>query len=222
MSLYSGFFLTFDGIEGTGKSTHARRLFTFLKDSGYSPLLTSEPGGTDIGEKIRALLLHPETGEVDPWTEVFLFEASRREHIIRVIRPALEKGQIVICVRFNDSTLAYQGYGRGLPITTLDYLNQLTTEGLTPDLTVLLDIDPEEGLKRSLYHTSPEELRFEEEFIRKKEILTAIREGFFQIAEQEPDRIRMISTAQPKDVVFETIKQCVLAAIHNKNWGDVP
>jgi len=219
MNKYPGFFITFEGIEGTGKSTHARHLFSYLEGKGYPSLLTGEPGGTEIGNRIRSILLHPETGEVDPWTELFLFEASRREHVLQVIHPALKIGQIVICVRFCDSTLAYQGYGRGLPIPTLQCLNQLTTEDLIPDLTLLLDIDPEEGLKRSFHHTSPQELRFEEEFLHKKEVLTSIRNGFLKIAEMEPKRYQMISTFEAKDVVFEKIKIPVLTAIENKKRG---
>jgi len=220
MKDYSGFFLTFEGIEGTGKSTHARRLFSFLEESGFPCVFTVEPGGTEVGEQIRSILLHPKTGGVDPLTELFLFEASRREHVLRIILPALRLGKIVICVRFSDSTVAYQGYGRNLPISTVQDLNQLATGGLIPDLTVLLDVDPEEGLKRSFHHTSPHELRFEEEFSQKKEVLTTIREGFLHIAEEEPKRFKVISTSEPKSIVFEKIKTSVLSAIDETKKGD--
>lgn len=216
MRQFPGLFITFEGIEGTGKSTHAKRLFAYLEEKEYRVLFTAEPGGTDVGDQIRSILLHPQTGEVDPVTELFLFEASRREHVLQVIRPALQTGRIVLCVRFCDSTIAYQGYGRGLSVEMIQYLNRLATNGLAPDLTLLLDIDPEEGLRRSFHHTSPQELRFEEEFIKKKDILDSIRKGFFKIAKEEPNRFQMISTVESKDVVFEKIKNCVLAAIQDK------
>ena len=216
MKEFSGFFVTFEGIEGTGKSTHARRLFSFLEGNGYPSILTGEPGGTEVGNQIRSILLHPATGEVDAFTELFLFEASRREHVLRVIQPALQCGKIVICVRFCDSTVAYQGYGRKIPVHTVQYLNQVATGGLLPDLTILLDIEPEEGLRRSFHHTTPQELRFEEEFKQKKELLDRIRSGFFRLAKKEPKRFQVITTSEPKDDVFEKIKNCVLLAIEEK------
>jgi len=215
MRRFPGLFITFEGIEGTGKSTHAKRLFDFLEENGYPVLFTAEPGGTEVGNQIRSILLHPQTGEVDAVTELFLFEASRREHVLQVIQPALQAGKIVLCVRFCDSTIAYQGFGRGLSIETIQCLNQLATNGVVPDLTLLLDIDPEEGLRRSFHHTSPQELRFEEEFMKKKEVLISIRNGFFKIAEGEPKRFRVISTFESKDVVFERIKNCVLSVIQD-------
>ena len=160
-----GFLITLEGIEGSGKTTHARRLFSFLEESGIPCLLTREPGGTPMGEKIRDILLNPESGVIDPLAETFLFEASRREHVKEVINPALHEGKVVICVRFTDSTLAYQGYGRGVPLSYLCYLNDIATEGVMPDLTVLFDVEPEVGLARSFSHTEEEELRFEKEFL---------------------------------------------------------
>lgn len=216
MRYFPGLFITFEGIEGTGKSTHARRLFAFLEENGYPVLFTAEPGGTEVGNQIRSILLHPQTGGIDAITELFLFEASRREHVLQVIQPALQSGRIVLCVRFCDSTIAYQGYGRGLSIEMIQYLNRLATNDLMPDLTLLLDIDPEEGLRRSFHHTSPQELRFEEEFLKKKEILCSIRNGFFKIAAEEPKRFKVVSTIESKEVVFEKIKNCVLSVIQDK------
>ncbi|MCX6090670.1 MAG: dTMP kinase [Candidatus Atribacteria bacterium] len=220
MNAYPGFFLTFEGIEGTGKTSHSRHLFHYLQENRFSSILTCEPGGTAIGERIRNLLLHPETGAIDPLTEVLLFEASRREHVVRVIRPALEWGQVVVCVRYIDSTIAYQGYGRGIPIETLESLNVLATGGLLPDLTILLDVDPEEGLIRSFHHTASEELRFEEEFIRKKDILLSIRDGFFFLAQNNSHRFEIISTSGPKEEVFERIRVSVIQAIAKKRRGE--
>lgn len=222
MRHFPGLFITFEGIEGTGKSTHAKHLFAFLKEKRYPVLFTVEPGGTEVGNQIRSILLHPQTGEVDAVTELFLFEASRREHVLQVIQPALQTEKIVLCVRFCDSTIAYQGYGRGLSVEMIQYLNSLATNGLVPDLTLLLDIDPEEGLRRSFHHTAPQELRFEEEFMKKKDVLDSIRRGFFKIAEGEPNRFQVISTVESKDVVFERIKNYVLAAIQDKKRRNVP
>ena len=194
MSNNSGFFITLEGIEGSGKSTQADYLFSFLKEVNIPCLLTREPGGTPLGDKIRDLLLNPKSGVIDPLAEVFLFEASRREHIKQVIGPALQEGKIVICVRFTDSTLAYQGYGRRVPLSHLYYLNDVTTEGIVPDLTVLLDVEPQVGLARSLSHTNEEELRFEKEFLRSKEFLWAVRDGYLQLAQESPERFVVIDT----------------------------
>lgn len=222
MRHFPGLFITFEGIEGTGKSTHAKHLFSFLEEREYPVLYTVEPGGTEVGNQIRSILLHPQTGDVDAVTELFLFEASRREHVLQVIQPALQTGRIVLCVRFCDSTIAYQGYGRGLSIEMIQYLNRLATNDLIPDLTLLLDIDPEEGLRRSFHHTSPQELRFEEEFLKKKDVLDSIRSGFFKIVKGEPKRFQVISTDEPKDVVFEKIKNCVLSFIQDKKRRNMP
>jgi len=202
-----GLFITFEGIEGSGKTTHARKLFEYLKKKGYACIFTQEPGGTPLGEKIRALLLNPESGSIDALAEVLLFEASRREHVIKVVFPAIKKGEIVICVRFNDSTLAYQGYGRKIPLNTINYLNRMVTENLQPDLTFLLDVTPEVGLRRALAHTPQEEMRFEKEFEKKGDLLCEIREGFLNLAKKNPNRIKTIDSHKPKEEVFKEIKK---------------
>lgn len=211
-----GFFLTFEGIEGSGKTAQAERLFHFLEERGFSCLLTREPGGTPIGEKLRELLLDPETGSLDPLTEVLLFEAARREHVLKVIGPALQEDKVVICVRFTDSTLAYQGWGRGVELDFLDSLNGRTTGGLFPDCTVLLDVDPEVGLSRSLSRHSCDEIRFELEFQKTRRLLEAIRNGYLELAHREPQRFLIVSANRLEDEIFAEIVKRVLPRIAMK------
>lgn len=210
MSKNPGFFITLEGIEGSGKTTQADYLFSFLKEANIPCFLTREPGGTPIGDKIRDLLLNPKSGVIDPLAETFLFEASRREHIKQVISPALGEGKVVICVRFTDSTLAYQGYGRRVPLPYLYYLNDITTEGIMPNLTVLLDVEPQVGLTRSFSHTSEEELRFEKEFLVGKEFLWAVRDGYLRLAREYPERFVVIDTTNRSEKeVFAMIQEIV-------------
>ncbi|MGQ9621882.1 MAG: dTMP kinase [Candidatus Caldatribacteriaceae bacterium] len=211
-----GFFLTFEGIEGSGKTTQAERLFHFLKERGFPCLLTREPGGTPVGEKLRELLLDPGTGSLDPLTEALLFEAARREHVLKVINPALQEGKIVVCVRFVDSTLAYQGWGRGVELDLLGFLNERVTGGLSPDCTVLLDVDPEMGLSRSFSRHSYDEIRFELEFQRALHLLEAIRKGYLELARREPQRFLVVSTDRPEDEIFAEITKGVLLRITMK------
>src|SRR5437867_121629 len=142
----SGRLITIEGVEGAGKSTQVTRLAAWLEDEGYRVCATSEPDGSPVGLHLRQLL--GTLPAVDPLTEAFLFAASRAEHVRRVIRPSLAAGAIVLCDRFADSTLAYQGHGRGVPLDTIAALNRLATDGLAPDLTILLDLDVAEGLER--------------------------------------------------------------------------
>lgn len=214
-----GFLLTFEGIEGSGKTTQARRLFDFLTREGLSCVLTREPGGTSLGEGLRALLLNPETGSLDPLTEVFLFEAARREHVRRVLAPSLREGKVVLCVRFTDSTLAYQGWGRGVDLEFLRLLNERTAEGLSPDCTVLLDVDPRVGLARSLQNHALGEVRFELEFQREERLLERIREGYLELARREPERFLVISADRPEEEVFEEMRERVLPRIRTPKEG---
>ncbi len=171
-------FITFEGTEGAGKSTLIRAFAKKLdRLSAQKIILTREPGGSAVAEKIRSLILDE---AMHPWTELFLYEASRAEHLHRVILPALSKGHTVLCDRFSDSSLAYQGYARGLPWKTVGVLNQIATQGLTPDLTVFLDIDPALGLKNAQVQT-----RFEKEGLKFQR---KVRQGFLKAMRESPKR----------------------------------
>src|SRR6185436_20557743 len=148
-----GTFITFEGIDGSGKSTQLRLLSNFLKERGCDPLLTREPGGTTIGLKLRAALLDAQE-EVDPLTELLVFAADRAQHVRRVLRPALEKGRIVISDRYADATVAYQGAGRGFDPELISEIVRLATEGLKPDLTLLFDVSVDESVSRTTRRVS--------------------------------------------------------------------
>lgn len=195
----SGVFITFEGIEGCGKSTQIGLLAQHLEKHGHAVLVTREPGGTELGEAIRGLLLDPRNGAMAPLTELLLYEAARAQLVAERIRPALEARQVVLCDRFYDSTTAYQGAGRNLGDIDLAALHRLATGGLVPDLTVLLDLPVEEGLKRALGDARGD--RIERESIAFHE---RVREAFMDIAKQEPDRVRVLNgLRRPKDLGAE-------------------
>ena len=176
-NINSGLLVSFEGTEGAGKSTLVAWVGQELKGQGFTVTLTREPGGTLLGEKIRTLILDHSMSSL---TELFLYEAARSEHCFAVIRPALARGEIVLCDRFTDSTLAYQAYARGLPWQQVSHLNQIATQGLSPHLTVLLDIDPEFGLKRVVKPN-----RFEEEGVNFQ---IQVREGLLKARKEDPKR----------------------------------
>ena len=189
-----GKFITFEGPEGSGKSTQIRLLAERLHRSGIQTLLTREPGGTTTGEAIRRLLQHDcSDAEMAHRTEVLLFCASRAQIVEQVIRPALGQGTWVLCDRFTDSTLAYQGYGRGFAVAELHALNAFATGGLTPDLTLLLDIPVEESLRR--IHARTAEIdrieRAEQAFHER------LRAGYLELAAAEPERFRVLTSTEP-------------------------
>ncbi|MGB9612844.1 MAG: dTMP kinase [Candidatus Margulisiibacteriota bacterium] len=185
-------FITFEGPEGCGKTTHAKRLKNYLEGIGHQVLLTQEPGGTLLGRKIREILLSPES-VLDDSTEVYLFAADRSEHVSKIILPALREGKIVISDRFIDSTLAYQVGGRGLPEDFVRYLNMVSSQGLIPDLTFLLDVSVEIGLKRATANGLAD--RFERETLAFHQ---RVREYYLEIAEGEKQRFKIINTDDKK------------------------
>ncbi len=207
-----GYFITFEGIEGSGKSTQSEMVRDHLEWAGKGVVSVREPGGTDIGEKIRSILLSSEGDGMDPWAELFLYEASRAQLIRDEVKPALEEGKIVICDRYTDSTIAYQGYGRGLDIEALKYVNTIASLSLVPDLTIVVDCTPEVGLKRAWARieermaTNPgaasAEDRFEKENI---DFHTRVREGFKDIAGKEPERVKVVSGEGEIPAVFKEI-----------------
>jgi dTMP kinase len=179
-------FLSFEGIEGSGKSTQVTLLAEHLKTKGYNVLTTEEPGGTGIGHKIRKLLLDT-NNRMDPLTELLLYNASRAQHIREIIYPALTENTVVITDRFSDSTLAYQGYARGLDPAIIKALDDIVTPDLKPFITFLLDMDVEEGLQRN--RKVNKEDRFELETV---DFHKRVRKGYLQIASEEPNRIKVI------------------------------
>lgn len=197
-----GKFITLEGPEGSGKSTHARLLADQLQDGGYSVIIAREPGGTPVGEAVRRLLQHDAGGEgMAAETELFLFMASRTQLVRQVISPALAEGICVVCDRFADSTTAYQGYARGCDVEKILALNDLATGGLAPDLTILLDVDVKAGFERlrqrNLRHGVQKD-RIERETLDFHE---RVRSGYLELARRWPQRIRVVDAARDEDAV---------------------
>ncbi len=224
----TGIFITIEGPEGSGKTTQARLLNEYLYDKGYDVLWTLEPGGTTTGKRIREILLHSE-GMISGFTELMLFEAARAQHVRELLVPALERGSLVLCDRYADSTLAYQGYGRGINLQLIRVLDLLATAGLEPDATLLLDMDPAAGLARRLskgkvevrigengravaagesgsldLEMPPDADRFEREEI---DFHRRVRRGFLSLAETNPDRFAVINADQPEEKVQADIRK---------------
>ena len=199
-----GLFLSLEGIEGTGKSTQARLLAAYLKTRGYRVVQTAEPGGTPISLKIRELLLSHDSREMDPITELLLYNAARVQHIREVIAPALTRGDIAISDRFSDSTLAYQGYGRRIDRQVIDALDAVATGCMRPDLTLVLDVDVETGLRRNKEMKKNDRLELEDVAFHQR-----VRRGFHEIAAAEPERIRIISCSDSIEAVHEAVKKAV-------------
>jgi dTMP kinase len=199
-----GWFITFEGGEGTGKSTQLALLDEWLRTLGHATLVTREPGGTELADAVRSILLNPDL-EPDGLTEIFLLEASRRDHVERVIRPALEEGTIVLCDRFTDSSLVYQGLVRGLGWDEVEKLNQLATGGLEPDLTLVFDMDPAKALARARSRNSQDAVRESRLDDEPAVFHNRIREGFLELARREPDRVRVIDAAGRPEKVFARI-----------------
>ncbi len=191
-----GVFITFEGGEGSGKSTQLSTVLAHLRSTEREVLETCDPGGTCIGEQIRRTLLDRGNADMDPMAELFLYEASRAQLVREIIRPALQAGRVVVCDRFTDSTTAYQGYGRGLDLDLIGRLNALATGGLRPDLTLLMDLDPAEGLARVARRQDsgrPQEDRIEAELLGFHQ---RVRDGYQAIAAAEPDRVVLLDASR--------------------------
>ena len=211
MAVMRGLFITFEGGEGSGKTTQIQQLKSWIESklNTVNLCLTREPGGTIEAESIRALLLNGVASKWQPATEAMMMSASRHEHVIHVIKPALSRGDIVICDRFTDSTHIYQGYVGGVDNALLDGLDQLSCQGLVPDLTVLLDMDSNAGLARTIERGNAES-RFESKgaaFHQK------VRQGFLERAEKYPDRTVKIDAARPADAVTKDVIAAVRALL---------
>jgi len=184
-----GFFITLEGGEGSGKTTQLRALLTHLRSLEQEAVETRDPGGTSIGNQIRNLLLDGENARMAPLTELLLYEASRAQLVREIVRPALEAGRIVVCDRFADSTLAYQGYGRGLDLNLIGQLNELATCGIRPDLTFLLDIDPAVGLERVSHRLAAPRVRRDRLEDEALAFHDRVRQGYRALAAAEPGRV---------------------------------
>lgn len=216
-----GIFITFEGIEGCGKTTQAGRLAAHLRDRGHEVLAVREPGGTDVGETIRDMLKHDPSGEaLVSETETLLFSASRAQLVRTVIVPALERGTTVVCDRFFDSTTAYQGYGRGLDVDAILRLNSFTADGAVPDITILLDVDVEEGFSRLKERhdgngTGHDRIERETADFHEK-----VRAGYLELAQKWPERFHVVNSAGDGDAVAAEIRDAIDRALAEKGAGN--
>lgn len=199
-----GYLITFEGIEGSGKSTQIANLAPLIEQKGWDVLITREPGGTKLGEKIRELLLDTPQQDIALKTELLLYLASRAQHLHEVILPALKQGKVVFCDRFSEATLAYQGYGRGLGIDKIKVLVQYVTDRLKPDLTLLLDVDVRRGLER--VRTRPAKNRLDLERIQFYE---KVRQGYLKLARMNPEQIVVIDANRDFQIVAQQIQRVV-------------
>ncbi len=199
-----GVFITFEGIEGSGKSTLSRMAADHIASKGLKVVLTHEPGDTAVGREVRRLLLDPVHKDMHPLTELLLYFADRAEHVHRLISPALEGGKAVVCDRFSDSTMAYQGFGRGLDLEVLKTIDALSRDGVWPDLTILLDLDVRAGLDRNSRAGKADRFELEEVAFHER-----VREGFLSIAGDEGERVKVVDASMPLDLVFDEVRTLI-------------
>ena len=212
--LKRGFFLSFEGIEGCGKTSQLHRLARRLRALGYQVVETREPGGTPISEQIRTILLDLKNRGMEARCELLLYLASRAQHVAETIRPALEKGAVVLCDRFADATTAYQGYGRGLGPAVVARLNRFATAGLSPDLAILLDVPVAVGLARKRRAGGLDRLDREQASFHE-----AVRRGYLRIARQNPRRVRVVDGTASEDAVARAIDQIVQPRLRARRSG---
>lgn len=208
-----GIFITLEGGEGSGKTTMISRLSNYLEERNIAYLVTREPGGIEIAEKIRSIILDPEHTAMDARTEALLYAAARRQHLVEKVIPALEEGLIVLCDRFVDSSLAYQGYARGIGVEEIRSINLFATEDITPDVTIYFDVEPEVGLARIAANQDREVNRLD---LENRLFHDKVREGYLKLVENEPGRIKMIDASLSPDEVFCSLianLDCVLKDI---------
>ncbi len=195
-----GLFITLEGIDGVGKSTQALLLAEYLQNKGYDVVHTFEPGGTSLGQSIRKMLLDPDNQQLAPVTEILLYAADRAQHVAEVIRPALAQGKVVVCERYIDSSVAYQGYGLGLPVDVIREINRLATGGLEPGFTICLDAEPRTALERA-----------KGDRIEKRDLTyyERVRAGFLSIAAQNPQRVVVVSASGPVMEVAQRVQRSI-------------
>jgi len=205
-----GRFITLEGIEGSGKSTQIVLLANYLKPTENRIVLTREPGGTPTGDRVRSILLDPANTTLDPTAELLLYAASRAQHLFEVILPALAAGKIVLCDRFSDATIAYQGFGRRLDVEMIRSLDRIVCRGLQPDLTILLDIDAAAGIARAHGRNASRGLEAEARFENEEIIFhERVRQGYLILSGQEPGRIRVVDASLPPDAVQAKIRTII-------------
>lgn len=200
--MVNGTLISFEGPEGAGKSSVLEAILPLLEEKGIPYITTREPGGVDIAEKIRQVILDPDHTSMDAKTELLLYIASRRQHLVERVLPALAAGKVVLMDRFIDSSVAYQGYGRGLSVEDIEWLNQFATDGLKPDLTLYFDLDVEEGLARIARNQEREVNRLDLEGL---ELHYKVRQGYLALAEKEPERIVKIDASQSFEAVLADV-----------------
>jgi dTMP kinase len=205
-----GTFITFEGIDGSGKSTQLRLLNQFLRSHGCNVLLTREPGGTKLGLRLREALLDA-TEEVDPLTELLVFAADRAQHVRRIVLPALESGEVVISDRYADATVAYQGAGRGFPSELIAQIVQLATGGLKPDLTLLFDVSIEDATARTTRRKFAARDARDRLDVEDAEFHTRVRDAYLRIAAAEPTRVKVIDTTGPVDRTQQRVQEVIVA-----------
>lgn len=207
----SGYFVTFEGGEGAGKSSALAGVAEKLEEEGYSVLMTREPGGINISEQIRNILLDKNNIEMDARTEALLYAAARRQHLVEKVKPALSEGKIVLCDRFIDSSLAYQGYARGLGIDHIFQINQFAIDHFMPDLTLFFDIKPEEGLARIQANQQREKNRLDVEHVSFHQ---KVYQGYHLLKDRFPLRIQSIDASQPLDLVIQDSYERIISHIN--------
>ena len=210
----AGTFISFEGIDGSGKSTQLRLLANFLKSNGCEVLLTREPGGTPVGNRLRSALLDAQE-EVDPLTELLVFAADRAQHVRRVLRPALESGQVVFSDRYADATVAYQGAGRGFAPELIAEIIALATEGLKPDLTVLFDLTVEDSTARTRRRSNGKQ-KSDRLDAETDEFHTRVRDAYLAIARVEPERVKIVETNHPVGITHERLKEIVIPFLRSR------
>lgn len=201
----SGVFITFEGPDGCGKTTQSKCIYDSLRRRKIPVILTREPGGTRLGDKVRKILLDPETGKITALSELLLYMAGRAQHVETIIRPALAKGMVVLCDRFIDASEAYQGYGRGVPLPFVRELNRISTSGLFPHRTILIDVEPKRALAVASSRTKGKD---------RMELLgisfhKRVRKGYLEIAAREPERIRIVRRAQGVEKTTARIRKAL-------------
>jgi dTMP kinase len=213
--------ITFEGCEGAGKSTQAQRIYQLLVKSRVPAVMTHEPGGTEVAEKIRTLLLDEDLSEpLGQRTELLLYFASRAQHIDSIIQPSLEKDKVVICDRFHDATVAYQGYGRKIDMDVIHFINGFAARGVEPDLTILIDIDVLKGIERSKNRSRSKLLKKELNRMEQESLdfHQRVREGYLALAQKDPGRIRVYDGELAQDALFEMIWKDISALLSARGY----